>query len=54
MIVILTAAVFCLVAIGFAPEDAAAVKKKVVKAEKQGFLGITMQNLTDDIIDDSR
>ena len=51
LITILTVTAFCLVAIGTAPGDAAAMKKKDGKAGKQGYLGVTMQNLTDDIIE---
>jgi C-terminal processing protease CtpA/Prc len=53
----LTLAVFYLATIGIAPGEAAALKKKdkgykeqTEQAEKQGYIGVTMQSLTDDII----
>ncbi len=51
LIALLLVAVFGLAAIGIAPGDAVALKKKKKKKDEVGYLGISMQALTEDIIE---
>ena len=46
----LTTAVLFLAVIGIAPDEAAALKKQEDQPKKEGYLGVTMQSLTDEVI----